>query len=481
MYEKRDLLGILFFGVAILILLYLFISPLMNAFINVDEYWTYTLVNLPFMQGMTVAFHDVHPPLYYMILYLLTPFGLENLYLLKVVSIIPYILIMAVSATKIREDYGWLTAGLFVFCIGIMSDFFVEFLTIRMYSWGLFFVLMVFIYYNEVITHWDKKSWMILTAFTLLSAYTHYFFAITCALIYLLILYEILTEHKDELKEFGKSVLALVILYAPWGFVFLRQLKTEAGGYREGFELVNAIHYITAFAIKSEDFRIEMIIFKVVAIIFLIFILILIYREKDKFAGAGIFLMYATIAIGIVSLMFSFENTMRMRYLVPVMGIFWLSASIVIGKIKNYSILMVALILVMLLAGASLVITDEDVTARLLFNHDKECFLESINNNSTVIVYNTDYGYRILHTDLNKTKQYTLSDTYYYGNDVEFSDNFTKILDANPDKKVYLVNWKHTDRNAKYEQNYDLIEKYDGKHYTFNFVNYTSVDEEDIY
>ena len=180
MYEKRDWLGILFFGAAILILLYMFISPLTNTIINIDEYWTYSLVNLPFMEGMTVAIHDVHPPLYYWILYLFTPFGLGNLYLLKVVSIIPYILIMVVSATKIREDYGWLTAGLFVFCLGVMTDFFVEFLTIRMYSWGLFFLLMVFIYYKEVITRWDKKSWVLLTLFTLLSVSTQYFLALTC-------------------------------------------------------------------------------------------------------------------------------------------------------------------------------------------------------------------------------------------------------------------------------------------------------------
>ena len=235
MYEKRDLLGKIFFGAAILVLLYMFISPLTNMFINVDEYWTYSLVNLPFMQGMIVAVHDVHPPLYYMILYLFTPFGLANLYLSKVVSIIPYILIMVVSATKIREDYGWLTAGLFVFCLGLMTDFFIEFLTIRMYSWGLFFVLMSFIYYKEVITHWDRKSWVLLTLFTLLSAYTQYFFAITCGLIYLLILVEILNNNKDKLKQFGKSVLALIILYAPWMIVFVHQIQTQSGEPNEGF------------------------------------------------------------------------------------------------------------------------------------------------------------------------------------------------------------------------------------------------------
>ena len=470
MYEKRDLLGIVLFGAAILILLYMFISPLTHMFINIDEYWTYSLVNLPFMNGMNVAIHDVHPPLHYLILYLLTPFGLDNLYLLKVVSIIPYILIMIVSATKIRKDYGWLTAGLFVFCLGVMSDFFVEFLTIRMYSWGLFFVLMAFIYYNEVITHWDRRSWVLLTVFTLLSAYTQYFFIITCGLIYLLILYEILTKHKDRLKQFAKSLLALIVLYVPWGIVFVYQIKTQATEANEGFKLVNAIHYITAFAIKSQDFSVESIVFKLIAFVFLILILVLIYRNRDKFAGAGVFLMYATIAIGIISLMSSFSNTMRIRYLVPVLGIFWLSASIEIGKIKSNKVLAFALILVMLLACASVVITCQDIDSRLAFNEEKDNFLDSINNNGSVIVYNTDYGYKVVHNDLNNTKQYTLSGKYFYDDDIEVCKDFDKVLKDNRDKNVYLVNWKLKESNKKYEENYNLTKVYDADHYSFNLV-----------
>ena len=467
MYEKRDILGMVLIGVSILILIYMFLSPLTNIIINVDEYWTYSLVNLPIMEGMIVAIHDVHPPLYYLILYMFTPFGLNNLYLLKALSIIPYAILILVSLTKIREDYGWLTAGLFVFCISVMSDFFVEFLTIRMYSWGLLFVLMSFIYYREVITHWDKKSWVLLTLFTLLSAYTQYFFAITCGLIYLLILVEILRENKDKLKQFGKSVLALIVLYAPWCVVLVRQITTQAAGPHETFDSGSLITYITSFAIKSKDFNIEIIAFKIIALIFLIFILVLIYKKKDRYAGAGVFLMYATIAVGIITLMFSFCNVMRVRYLVPVFGIFWLSASIVIGKIENNKVLIAALVLILVLACASIYITNEDIDSRLVFNEEKSSFLDSINNNNSVIVYNTDYGYKILHNDLNNTKQYTLSGMYFYDSDVEICKDFNVILEKNPNKNVYLVNWKN---NGEYENNYTLEKQYDAGHYTFNLV-----------
>lgn len=470
MNSKRDILGKIFFGLAIIILLYMFISPLTNTIINIDEYWTYSLVNLPFMQGMIVAVHDVHPPLYYLILYLFTPFGLDNLYLLKVLSVVPYILIMAVSATKIRRDYGWLTAGLFVFCIGVMSDFYCEFLTIRMYSWGLFFLLMTFIYYREVITNWDRKSWVLLTFFTLLSAYTQYFFAITCALIYLLILYDILKNHRDKLRQFAISILALIILYAPWGAVFIYQIRTQSESVREAFGLSDFIHYLTSFAIKSQDFTAENIIFKVIAFAFLAFILVVIYKKRDRFSASGVFLMYATLTVGVLGLMFSFCNTMRVRYLIPVLGIFWLSASIAIGRLENNKVLALAVVLVLVLAGASLVITHDDIESRLTFNDEKAEYLESINNNSTVIVYNSDYAYKVLHKDLNNTRQYTLSGRYFYDDDIETGNNLTKILTKNKGKNVYLVNWKDHPENAELEKNYKLKKTYDAGHYSFNLV-----------
>lgn len=270
----------------------------------------------------------------------------------------------------------------------------------------------------------------------------------------------------------GKSLLALIILYAPWMIVFVHQIQTHASDPKEGFELVSAIHYGLGFAIKSENFSLTSIIFKLIALAFLILILVIIYKKKDKYSAAGVFLMYATLIIGVIALMSSFTNTMRIRYLVPIFAIFWLSASIVIGKIENNKILLVSLILVMVLAAASLTITHEDIDSRLAFNDEKTSFLESINNSKSVIVYNSDYGYRILHSDLNNTsKQYVLSDTYFYSDDVEINKNFDNILKKNPDKDVYLVNWRLKESNKKFENKYNLTKAYDAGHYSFNLVN----------
>ncbi|WP_405277699.1 hypothetical protein [Methanobrevibacter sp.] len=38
----------------------MFICPISNVLIPVDEYWTLSLINLPFLEGMRIAISDVH-------------------------------------------------------------------------------------------------------------------------------------------------------------------------------------------------------------------------------------------------------------------------------------------------------------------------------------------------------------------------------------------------------------------------------------
>ena len=76
---------------------------------------------------MRGAISDVHPPLHYLILYALSSITQNNLFRLKITSIFPFFLILVISATKIRKDYGWLTFGVFTFTIARMSIFSLNF------------------------------------------------------------------------------------------------------------------------------------------------------------------------------------------------------------------------------------------------------------------------------------------------------------------------------------------------------------------
>ena len=462
MHFDRDILGKIFFAVAILIGICMFFCPISNILIHIDEYWTLSLVNLPFIEGMRIAVSDVHPPLHYIIIYALSPITHNNLFALKVISIIPYWIILAISATKIRKDYGWLTCGVFAFTIATMSIFLIEFLTVRMYPWALLFMILAFIYFKEVIVNFDRRSWTLLTLFTLLGIYTHYFLLFTCGMIYLLILLNILrsSDSKGKIRQWAYSVISLAILYAPWFIVLIRQLATQTSTSHEPTLITNIFSYTTFFAINTTSLSMEMIILKVLAIIFLAIVIFLIYKNKANYEASGVFLMYATMIIGIVVLSLSFQP-LRSRYLIGVIGIFWLAVSILLSKIESNNVRGIMLAFILVFSAASLIITDDEATSRIMGANEREDFLESINNNSTVIVYNTNFGYMFIHGGVNETTEYSLSDTYFYDDNVEVSKDIDKIMDKHPKDNIYLVNWKDADKNKEFEESLKLNESYD--------------------
>ena len=62
----------------------------------------------------------------------------------------------------------------------------------------------------------------------------------------------------------------------------------------------------------------------------------------------------------------------------------------VIGKLKDDWILAVMFVSVLVLDFTSVIITNEDLNHRFEFNQAKSNFLDLINNDDCVIVYNTD-------------------------------------------------------------------------------------------
>lgn len=142
---KRDIFGIIFFALSVMMLGYMFLTPLNHYIMHVDEYFTMSVLTLPIADVISITSWDVHPPVYYILakiaVMMAEAVGMDSLHGLRILSVIPYILILAISATKIRRDYGLLTAGLFAFSLSVMSEFFAHFLIARMYGWAILFII----------------------------------------------------------------------------------------------------------------------------------------------------------------------------------------------------------------------------------------------------------------------------------------------------------------------------------------------------
>ena len=355
MQEKKDILGKLFFILSIIFIIYTLLTPLNHLICHIDEYFTLTVTNLPVTDIITVTAGDVHPPLYYLMAKVVVEiskiFNLNILFNLKLLSTLAFVLIMAISATEIRRQYGWLAAGLFALALSVMSEFSIYYLIARMYSWTVLFILIAFLAFKNIIDNKnDKKSWIILTLFSVFAAYTHYFGAITSVCIYLILLIYLIRNKKNEIKNWVLSTITGIVIYIPWVFVLLGQLmKIKQDYWIPPVTLESFFRFIGYYAYT------ENIMFYIVSIGFLITI-ILIYRwESDNFAKKDQIIIisafvayFGTIFIGI-AVSDLFTPVIDERYMMPAAALIWLSISIILAKIKNKKLFIVVLALICLL------------------------------------------------------------------------------------------------------------------------------------
>ena len=88
----------------------------------------------------------MHPPLYYLILKIFSNvfiyLNISKNYIIigRITSLLPFYLLFIISLTKIRKEFGWLTAGLFALSVKTMPQLINFTVEIRMYGWAMFFV-----------------------------------------------------------------------------------------------------------------------------------------------------------------------------------------------------------------------------------------------------------------------------------------------------------------------------------------------------
>ena len=456
--SKRDIFGMIFFALSVIMLGYMFLTPLNHYIMHIDEYFSMSLTTLPLWDIINVTSWDVHPPLYYILGKIAVKIGgaigMEPIHSLRILSVIPYIIIMAISATKIRKDYGLLSAGLFTFALAVMSEFFAHFLIARMYAWAILFTLIAFISFTEIIKNNDKKAWIILSVFSALCAYTHYFAAISAACIYLILLAYIMKFEKDELRMWVISAIAAAVLYIPWMPSLLRQLTQVHGSY--WIPQVNSNVFINALGYYA--YANDVIICLVATIILIV--LLYIYTkdsegidEKERFlvlSGAGVYL--GTILLSII-ISVVFKPILMVRYLLPATAVMWLAISIIFAKIKNRRMFMIsaALIAILLVVGiATTVATNDEMYKNGV--QQKE-ILDNITNDpnsmliipsQNMIMYFFDYA--------GQSDTYFLNVGHVFGENMDrlhklqnfntFNGNdIDKLIANNSKKNIYIISW----------------------------------------
>lgn len=457
--KNKDIIGKFFFALSFIIFIYMLVTPLNHLILHVDEYFTLTLIDFNVNEMISLTAADVHPPLYYLILkFAMTVFGFfgvssHSLYAVKMVSILPYGIILIISYFKIRKDYGWLTAGLFMLSIGVMSQFFFYFLIARMYSWAILFMLIAFIYTKEIYTKGNFKYWAIVTIASVLCAYTHYFAGLSAACLFLILIYYVLTKNRSQIKNLCISIAAGVILYSYWITNLFNQLNVIHHGFWVPRITVNSL---------IEDFGYyaycNNIFFSAIAILILIAIIYMYKKQlKEKYTvdnfylltGLGVYVGTILIAL-IVSL--TYKSVLLARYLIPAAAVLWLSISILINKIEDKKIMAYsfALVCLLLIVGTGYMIStnftmyNEGIAKENLFNEitqDENASLILARPNG--VIYFLDYSdrvdtYCIRYTYVFDKTMNKLHETFNFKDTSE--KDISDLVLNNTDRHFYIIN-----------------------------------------
>ena len=360
-------IGLIFFAAAIYCLIRS-ITLSLTTDIWYDELFTMEFSARPVKELIGLTARDVHPPFYYMIVrfFILLcnglglvgdgPMQLGPESVAKIVSILPFFILMIYAATTVRKRFGILPAGMFSFAIITMPQM-PEYTTeIRMYSWAVLFVTAAMLHGFNLLCcilgrekqGWDLPDGIMLWLYTTAAAYTHYYAAFCIGIIYgiliiwMLVYYVRVARKKTggsiSLKAAATLIVALnltIASYIPW----VSSLMSQVGA-------VKANYWIQPVGIRSIGSAIKYL-FKgyfsndtlatVVAVLLFVLITFLLVRTvirtvsgkelTDAFTLFSFSILPLVVLTGLVAsaiLRPVFVN----RYMIPAYGCFWLAVSV---------------------------------------------------------------------------------------------------------------------------------------------------------
>lgn len=355
----KDFPGYLLLGISVVML----VKSLTLCFSNdiwYDELFTVGMIEHSYSELIGFTARDVHPPLYYMItkffvdLCKLIFVDMSTIAAAKIVSVVPYFVLLGYCVTFIRRRFSIFTGGAFLFCSVAMPQLSGYTVEMRMYSWALLFVTAAFLHAYGAVNVWerghgDEKKVVrmqrlhgaALMGYGLAAAYTQYFACVAIVMVYLYVLTAFIREEPGRIKEWVWWVILSVIGYVPWLFILYRQIMEVNANYwilpLSWRTLGGCVKFLMKPAFSNDILNtgLAVIFFAVYTGVFARQ-LIKFFRDrrikgKNAVNDAHIIFMIAGAGVLAGLVLFGFAASVLVRpvfvyrYMIPAMGCFWLS------------------------------------------------------------------------------------------------------------------------------------------------------------
>ncbi len=206
-----------------------YVSLIFNQNVWMDEAFTASLIRTDMAGVINRSMQDTLPPLYNILLKLMTDLFGYSIPVMKLTSVLPMIGTMLLGATVVRRRHGLMTGCLFMLALTAMPLMLYYGVEVRMYSLGFFFATASGIYAYEVLCESRKKNWILFTLFSVLAGYSHHFAFVCVGIVYFFLLLYYLIRDRAHLRRWFLCLLATFLLYLPCLLITLKQLKRVSG------------------------------------------------------------------------------------------------------------------------------------------------------------------------------------------------------------------------------------------------------------
>lgn len=313
----------------------IYISLIFNQNVWLDEAFTATLVRTDMAGVLERSMKDTLPPLYNILLKIMTDLFGYKVPIMKLTSVIPMILTMLLGASVIRKRFGPYTSYLFIIAIATMPNMLFYGVEIRMYSLGFFFATASGIYAYEAVCDSNRKNWILFTLFSVLAGYSHHFAFVTVGFVYLFLLLYYVFFERENLKRWFLCLLATILLYFPCLLVTLKQFASVSGYFS-----MPEVTFSVFLKYMRYPYTVGMT-FASIALVLLMMLLVLKFvlnknrNGHDFYAFLCLINYYGVLVFGTIVSKLMTANIFVDRYLFFAIGLIWLFFAVEAGTLRK--------------------------------------------------------------------------------------------------------------------------------------------------
>ena len=152
----------------------------------VDETFSLGLARHSVKDLISLTAQDVHPPLYYLILKAGLAFKPNSVFLARIISVIPVIIILCVSVVFFSKEFSSICATVFNLILVCTSSVFEYAVEIRMYSWAMMFCMLCCVFSYYIIKNGSFRYFLFYGIAAVCGAYCQYWTAVALAINFIL-------------------------------------------------------------------------------------------------------------------------------------------------------------------------------------------------------------------------------------------------------------------------------------------------------